>query len=126
MHTCFTPYIVFGIVDIDDKELADEFLDKWGVHKFVTEVVRGYACQFIYGKIVSAEDVRKGKKSQSVLKFAKELRDKHGIDLGEPEYLCALSGDYESSQHEVYNPDDDAEIDKEYQSEEEVDSDLSE
>ena len=94
IHTEYDPYIVYGVVEPSgsDRYISEYCLETFGIEQYATNVVGGYACGYIYGLEVSVDDITSktwNKDMEMVYRFAKKF------NFDEPQFLAALSGDYE-------------------------------
>ena len=98
MHGFFTPCLIYGVVEEkQDHVLHQDMLDKYKMDKYADDIIRYYACGFIYGIEVTIQEMKTGT-------FAnKELVDAFCKDLamGTPTFHLGIRGDY-AIEHETY------------------------
>ena len=95
MYGQFTPYLVYGVEEKDNyHHISFEFLEEHGIEYFVTEVIRGFGCKFVYGISIELNDFEVNDKVDN---FCKKF------NLGIPTYHLCISGDYEIC-HEEWLP----------------------
>ncbi len=96
MYCEYDPCIVYGVKEPrrGDRYISDDFLQAFDpkLSQYATNVVRGYAADFIYGCTVSVKDIVSNKRTKE-MKLVDHFAKKY--DLGKPKFRPALSGDYE-------------------------------
>lgn len=98
MYGCFDPVFVYGIEEPGVNMMIDqELLEEQEIEYFTDHVVKGYACNIIYGVVLSFDDFITKKTIDTVIAFAKKF------NLPETAHYLAISGDFELC-HEPYSP----------------------
>lgn len=93
MYGCFTPVIVYGIVEQnEDICICQEVLEQYGLELFAEEVIKHYATRCVYGVYVTFEQMTLGNfpDKEIVDQFYAEFKIKEA-----PTYHTALRGDFE-------------------------------
>ena len=108
MYTCFNAYIIYGFMESErDLEICDEFLEKFAIEKYASDVVKGYAGEWIYGipckldKNIGAITISDDEKE--IVKNAYHTATVSGDYEYKLGFYTVLSGDCESC-HTIYNP----------------------
>jgi len=58
MHGCFSPCLIYGVAENKEDYVIDqEILDKYKMDKYADDVIRNYACGFIYGVEVNFNEM---------------------------------------------------------------------
>jgi hypothetical protein len=99
MYHCFDPVFVYGIKEKDgDNMIIDhEILEEYEIEYFTDCIVRDYACNIIYGVVISFDDFVAKKTFEKIVEFAKKF------NLPAPDHYFAISGDFGLC-HESYIP----------------------
>lgn len=93
MYGCFTPVLVYGILEPkEDNCIYQELLDQYDLELFAEEVIKHYATRFVYGVYVTFEQLASGNfpDKEKVDQFYKEFNTEEA-----PTFHNALRGDFE-------------------------------
>ena len=105
----YDPHVVYGVIEPrKDRYISYDRIRSIdpNLNQYATGIVRGFACDYIYGCEVSLDDVvtnAKNNETEAVDRFAKKY------NLGKPHHMTALSGEYEPCDAVSYDPDEDSE-----------------
>ena len=92
MYGCFTPVLVYGIVEPkEDVCICQELLDQYDLELFAEEVIKHYATRCVYGVYVTFEQIISGNfpDKEKVDQFYKDFKTEA------PVFHNALRGDSE-------------------------------
>ncbi|KAI3647286.1 hypothetical protein MP228_007507 [Amoeboaphelidium protococcarum] len=107
MYLHFTPHYIFGFKVANgcrDMMFDSEEIEMLGLYSYADEVVRGYACDFLYGiDLESIGEPAPAKVIKEVEHAQSVLSKKYGVEL-KTGYFVGLSGDFEEYEMELYEP----------------------
>jgi hypothetical protein len=94
MYGCFSPVLVYGIVEPEENIcVCQTLLDQYDLELFVEEVIKNYATSFVYGVYVTFEQAVSGNfpDKEKVDQFYKNFNTEA------PTFHTALRGDFQIS-----------------------------
>lgn len=105
MYGWFDPIVVYGLLETDDsKVISANFLERYHVERFPTELIQMHACNFVYGVRASLDQVRLNhvlKDDEDVIAKFVEALEKKGVNLDELDVFLAIwNNEYENDMTE--------------------------